>query len=58
LPAIYASYYFVAAGGLMSYGVDAADRYRCAAGYVDRMLKVERPADLQVQAPTNFKLIR
>jgi putative tryptophan/tyrosine transport system substrate-binding protein len=56
LPAIYGYRYFVAAGGLVSYGVDADDLYRRAAGYVDRILNGERPSDLPVQAPTRYEL--
>ena len=57
LPAIYQSRYFVAAGGLISYGPDITDQYRRAAGYVDRILKGEKPADLPVQAPTKYELV-
>ena len=57
LPAIYASRYFVTAGGLISYGPDLVDQYRRAAGYVDRILKGEKPADLPVQAPTKYELV-
>ncbi len=56
MPAIYSERSFVGAGGLISYGPDFVDQYRRAAGYVDRILKGEKPADLPVQAPTNFKL--
>ena len=56
LPAVYASRFFVIAGGLMSYGPDLIDQYRRAAGYVDRILKGEKPADLPVQEPTKFEL--
>jgi putative ABC transport system substrate-binding protein len=57
LPAVYPAGFFVAAGGLISYGTDAADQYRLAAGYVDRILKGEKPADLPVQAPTKYELV-
>ena len=57
LPAIYFERSFVAAGGLISYGPDLIDQYRRAAGYVDRILKGEKPADLPVQAPTKYELI-
>jgi putative tryptophan/tyrosine transport system substrate-binding protein len=56
LPAIYASRYFVTEGGLISYGPDILDQYRRAAGYVDRILTGEKPADLPVQAPTKYEL--
>ena len=48
---------FAAAGGLISYGPDQIDQYRQAAGYVDRILKGEKPADLPVQAPTKYDLV-
>jgi ABC-type uncharacterized transport system substrate-binding protein len=57
LPAIYWERFFVAAGGLISYGPSVIDQYRRAAGYVDRILKGARPADLPVQAPTKYELI-
>jgi ABC-type uncharacterized transport system substrate-binding protein len=57
LPAIYPFRYFVANGGLMSYGVDLLDIYRAGATYVDRILKGEKPADLPVQAPTKYELV-
>jgi putative ABC transport system substrate-binding protein len=57
LPAIYPFGYFVHHGGLISYGPDIIDQYRRAAGYVDRILKGEKPADLPVQAPTKYELV-
>ena len=57
LPAVYYERFFVAAGGLISYGPDYVEQYRQAAGYVDRILKGEKPADLPVQAPTKFDLV-
>jgi putative ABC transport system substrate-binding protein len=57
LPAVYFDRPFVAAGGLVSYGTDAIDQHRRAAGYVDRILKGEKPADLPVQAPTRYQLV-
>jgi putative tryptophan/tyrosine transport system substrate-binding protein len=57
LPAIYFERSFVAGGGLISYGSDYVDHYRRAAGYVDRILKGEKPADLPVQAPTKYELV-
>jgi len=57
LPAIYYERYFVAAGGLISYGPDFIDQFRQAAGYVDRILKGEKPADLPVQVPTKYELV-
>jgi putative ABC transport system substrate-binding protein len=56
LPTVYPYRSFVVAGGLISYGPDLADQYRRAAGYVDRILKGEKPADLPVQAPTRYEL--
>ena len=56
LPAVYVERYFVAAGGLISYGPEYVDQYRRASGYVDRILKGEKPADLPVQAPTKYEL--
>ena len=56
LPAVYTARLFVTDGGLISYGPDRVDLYRRAAGYVDRILKGEKPADLPVQAPTKFEL--
>jgi putative ABC transport system substrate-binding protein len=57
LPAVYADRIFVTGGGLISYGPDRIDQYRRAAGYVDRILKGEKPADLPVQAPTKYELV-
>jgi ABC-type uncharacterized transport system substrate-binding protein len=57
LPAVYFGRYFVAGGGLISYGPDPNDPHRRAAGYVDRILKGENPADLPVQAPTKYELV-
>jgi ABC-type uncharacterized transport system substrate-binding protein len=57
LPAVYYERNFVAAGGLISYGPDFVDQFRRAAGYVDRILKGEKPADLPVQAPTKYELV-
>ena len=57
MPAVYTLRYFAAAGGLISYGPDLLDQYRRAAGYVDRILKGEKPADLPVQAPTKYELV-
>jgi ABC transporter substrate binding protein len=57
LPAVYGQRFFAAAGGLISYGPDFLDQFRRAAGYVDRILKGEKPADLPVQAPTKYDLV-
>jgi len=57
LPAVYNQRFFVNVGGLISYGPDYHDQYRRAAGYVDRILKGETPADLPVQAPTKYELL-
>ena len=56
LPAVYPFRHYVNAGGLVSYGPDLASQFRSAAGYVDRILKGEKPADLPVQAPTKYEL--
>ena len=56
LPAVYPYRFFVTVGGLISYGPNFVDQYRRAAGYVDRILKGEKPADLPVQAPTKYEL--
>jgi ABC-type uncharacterized transport system substrate-binding protein len=56
LPAVYADRIYVTVGGLISYGPDRIEQYRRAAGYVDRMLNGEKPADLPVQAPTKYEL--
>src|SRR6516164_2309627 len=57
LPAVYYERFFAAGGGLISYGPDYIDQYRLAAGYVDRILKGEKPADLPVQAPTKYETV-
>ena len=57
LPAVYGGRWFVADGGLLSYGPDYVAQFRQAAGYVDRVLKGEKPADLPVQAPTKYELM-
>jgi ABC-type uncharacterized transport system substrate-binding protein len=57
LPAVYYRRYFATSGGLISYGFDLVDQWRRAAGYVDRILKGEKPADLPVQVPTKYELV-
>jgi putative tryptophan/tyrosine transport system substrate-binding protein len=57
LPAVYPYRYHVTGGGLISYGPDIVDQYRLATGYVDRILRGEKPADLPVQAPTKYELV-
>jgi putative tryptophan/tyrosine transport system substrate-binding protein len=57
LPAVYFQRFFVAAGGLIMYGPNASDQFQRAAGYVDRILKGEKPADLPVQAPTKYEIV-
>ena len=56
-PTVYWARFFVTGGGLVSYGADLLDQYRRAAGYVDRILKGEKPADLPVQAPTKYETV-
>jgi putative ABC transport system substrate-binding protein len=57
VPAVYAYRFFVSAGGLISYGPDLIDLHRRAAGYVDRILRGEKPTDLPVQAPSKYELV-
>jgi ABC-type uncharacterized transport system substrate-binding protein len=57
LPAVYSARSFTVAGGLLSYGPDFVEQYRLAAGYVDRILKGEKPADMPVQAPSRYELV-
>jgi putative tryptophan/tyrosine transport system substrate-binding protein len=57
LPAVYPFRYYVTAGGLISYGPDSVDQFRLAAGYVDRILRGEKPGNLPVQAPTKYELV-
>src|SRR5262249_20379191 len=57
LPAVYFERFFVAAGGLISYGPDVVDQVRKAAGYVGRILKGEKPRDVPVQAPTKYETV-
>jgi putative ABC transport system substrate-binding protein len=57
LPAVYPYRYFVTNGGLICHGPDELQQHRQAAGYVDRILKGEKPADLPVQAPTKYELV-
>ena len=57
LPAVYSERHFAAAGGLITYGANWIDQYRLAAGYVDRILKGEKAADLPVQAPTKYEVV-
>ena len=57
LPAVYSNRLFVSGGGLISYGPDSIDPYRHVAGYVDRILKGEKPADLPVQTPTKYETV-
>jgi putative ABC transport system substrate-binding protein len=57
LPTVYPNRYYITSSGLISYGPDYIEQFRLAAGYVDRILKGERPADLPVQAPTKFEMV-
>ena len=57
LPAVYPSRVHAAGGGLVSFGSDTLNEYRSAAGYVDRILRGEKPADLPVEAPTKYELV-
>jgi putative ABC transport system substrate-binding protein len=57
LPAIYMFRYFATSGGLIAYGIDQIEQWRGAAGYVDRILRDEKPGDLPVQAPSKYELV-
>jgi putative tryptophan/tyrosine transport system substrate-binding protein len=57
LPAVYRFRFYASGGGLISYGTNFLDEFRRAAGYIDRILKGKKPADLPVQAPTKFELV-
>ena len=57
LPAMYAARLFVEAGGLLGYGANLMDQWRCAATYVDKILKGAKPADLPVEQPTKFEVV-
>jgi putative tryptophan/tyrosine transport system substrate-binding protein len=57
LPAVYPFRFYVSGGGLISYGTNFLDEFRRAAGYIDRILKGKKPADLPVQVPTKFELV-
>lgn len=57
LPAVYPFRYMATGGGLISYGPDFVDQFRRAAGYVDRILKGEKPADLPLQQPTKYQMV-
>jgi putative ABC transport system substrate-binding protein len=57
LPAVYITRYYVTEGGLISYGPDYLDQFRRAAGYVDRILRGAKPAELPVRAPTRYELV-
>jgi len=57
LPAVYTLRFFVTGGGLICYGPDSIEPYRRAAGYVDRILKGEKPGELPVQAPTKYETV-
>ena len=57
MPAIYPNRFYADDGGLISYGADFTDQFRLAAGYVDRILRGEKPSDMPVQAPTKYQLI-